>query len=162
VTAPGTRGRRGEADLAHSDTTALELMADFGREQLAVTMEASGALLRGVQAMRAIQQQAAQAASARHSSAARDLRGMSGAADLFTVPVDLWQGDLAAATRYWQELAAAALEMQTEIIGSACAHVFDTQTALETASAVHALETTAGAGLQVQRPGAAARRARRG
>jgi hypothetical protein len=161
VSTPAGRGRRREAAAAPSDPTPLDLMADFSREQFAAAIDASGALFRGVEAMRAIQQQAAQAASARHRSAARDVRATSGAADLFAIPVSLLQGDLAAATRYWQELAAVALEIQTEIIGSACAHVFDAQTALETASAVDALETVAGAGLPLPRPPAAPGRSRR-
>ena len=161
MTTPAGRGRRREADAAHAETAPLDLMADFGREQLAAAMEASGALFRGVEAMRAIQQQAAQAASARHRSAAREVRVTSGAAALFAIPVGLLQGDLAAAMRYWQELAAAALEIQTEIIGSACAHVFDAQTALETASVVEALETVPGVGLLLPRPAAAPGRSRR-
>jgi hypothetical protein len=138
----------------------VDLVADFGREQLALAMDASGALLRNVQAIRTIQQQAAHEASMRHRSAARDLRARCDAVDLFAVPVALLQGELAAATRYWQDLAAAALEAQTEIVGSACAHLFDAQTVLESAAAVDSLEKTPG-GARIGATVPAPRRARR-
>ena len=49
----------------------FDFLADFGREQLAMMMDASSAMFRGFEAMRGIQQEAAQQTSVRHETAAR-------------------------------------------------------------------------------------------
>lgn len=114
--------------------------SDFGREQLAVAMETSGAVLRGFEAARAIQQRAAADAAARHRAAAHDLRAAGMSADALSIPFSLWQADLAAATQLWQALFGAALEAQTEALGCACSHVFDSESAVEAAALVDAAE----------------------
>lgn len=103
-------------------------------------MEASGALSRGLEAMRAIQQRTAQETAARHRAAARRLREAAGAGDWMALPWTIWQDDLAGAARCWHELAGAALEAQTEVLGCACGHVFDSESALHGAAAMEALE----------------------
>ena len=137
------RGRRSIAPATGRGSTGSDLLADFGREQLAVAMEASCAMFRGVEAMRTIQQQASQQTAARHETAARRLREARDPAELITIPAALLQQDLQGATRYWQELAAAAFETQTEMMGSAW-QLFDADTALRTVSAVEALEAIPG------------------
>jgi hypothetical protein len=121
----------------------IDAFADCGREQLAVAFDASCAVLRGIEAMRAIQQRTAQEAAARHESAALQLRDAAASGDLMSVPLGLWQADLQAANHYWQELAAAALETQTEVMASAL-HLFNADTALQGVSAVEALEAIPG------------------
>jgi len=140
MTAKPGRGRRAAAAPAPARATALDAFGDGGREQLAVAVDASCAMLRGFEAMRAIQQRTAQEAAARHEAAARRLRDAVAAGDLWSVPLGLLQGDLQSASRYWQELAAAALEAQTEVFGCTL-HLFDADTALQSVSAVEALET---------------------
>lgn len=134
------RVRPAAAAPAHPGATALDLLADYGREQAAMCIDASGAMLRGFEAMRTIQQQAAQQSAARHEAAARKLRDTSAPADLMAIPFELLQGDLQSANRYWQDLAAAALETQTEIMGCAC-HLVDAQDALEAVANVSKLES---------------------
>lgn len=56
------------------------------------------------------------------------------------LPWTVWQDDLASAMRYWQDVAGAALEAQTEVLGCACGHVFDSESALHGAAALEALE----------------------
>ena len=82
----------------------------------------------------------------------------SAPADLMTIPFGLLQDDLQSATRYWQELAAAALETQTEMMGCA-GHLLNTDTALETASAVEALDAIPGVSQLFPRRPARTRRA---
>jgi len=135
--------RRPVADAGQGKVSGFDFLADFGREQLAVMMEASAAMFRGFEAMRGIQQQAAQQASARHESAANRMRATCGPHDLMTIPFGLLQENLQSATRYWQEFAAAALETQTEIMGCA-GHLINTDAMLETASAVEAFEAIPG------------------
>lgn len=120
-----------------------DFLADFGREQVAMMMDASAALCRGFEAMRAIQQKAAQEASSRRDSAAARLRENCTANDLITVPFGIWQEELQSAARYWQDLAAAALETQTEIMDCA-GHLVSTDAVLETVSAAEALDAIPG------------------
>lgn len=149
--------RRPVAVAGQSPVSGFDFLADFGREQLAMMMDASAAMFRGFETMRGIQQQAAQQASARHESAANRMRGICAPNDLMTIPFGLLQEDLQSATHYWQELAAAALETQTEIMGCA-GHLMNTDAALETASAVEALEAIPGVTqLYPRRPAAASR-----
>jgi len=134
------RRRRAAVGTPAAGSTAFDLLADTGREQFAMCMEAWGALSRGLEAMRAIQQRTAQETAARHQTAARRLRDAAGAGEWMALPWTIWQDELAGATRCWQELAAAALEAQTEALACACGHVFDSESALHGAAALQALE----------------------
>lgn len=131
----------GLAPAAATGNIMIDLLADCGREQFAMCMEASGALSRGLDAMRAIQQRTAQETAERHQAAALRLRDAAGAGGWTALPWTIWQDDLAGAARYWQELAAAALEAQTEVLGCACGHMFDSESALHGAAALEVLET---------------------
>ena len=55
----------------------------------------------------------------------------------------LLQADWQSANRYWQDLAGTALEMQVEMMGCA-SHLLDSETALESVSAVEALDAFPG------------------
>lgn len=157
----GRRGPAAGAAAASPGNTMIDLLAECGREQFAMCMEASGALSRGLEAMRAIQQRTAQETAARHGAAARRLRDAAGAGDWMALPWTLWQDDLAGAARYWQELAAAALEAQTEVFGCACGHVFDSESALHGAAAMEALEAIPAVRTLVDTSAAVARHALR-
>lgn len=139
---PGRRGAPAASapTPALAGNTLLDLMTDSGREQVALCMDAWAAMFRGFEAMRAIGQRAAQETSARHQAAAHRLGHRAGASELLALPWTIWQDDLAGATRYWQEVAAAALEAQTEVLGCACSHVFDSESALHGVAAMEALE----------------------
>lgn len=121
----------------------VNYLSELGRQQLAVATEASCAMLRGFEAMRRIQQRAAHQAVTRHEAAAHKLHGPLGSVDLMDIQSTLWQGDLQAATQYWQQLAATAMEMQTEIVGCA-SHLVDSDAALEGAAAIDALDMLPG------------------
>jgi hypothetical protein len=74
-------------------------------------------MFRGLEAMRKIQEGVVHEASQKHVAAAQRLRGGCSATEMLAVQSDLLRFDLDAAARYWQGLAAAALEMQNEIMG---------------------------------------------
>jgi hypothetical protein len=118
---------------------AFNTAADLGRQQAVVAAESACALFRGFEAMRKIQEEAAHEASQRHADAAQKLRGSCQPADLMAVQSELLRFDFDAAGRYWQQLAAAALEMQTEIMGCA-SHLIDSETMLEGSSALDAMQ----------------------
>lgn len=139
-----TRTPRRRRAPAAAGNPMVDVMADVSREQFAMCLDASGALLRGFEAMRAIGQRTAQETSARHQAAARRWQHAAGAGQWMALPWSMWQDDLAGATRYWQELAAAALDAQTELLGCAYGHVFDSETVLRGAAAMEALEALPG------------------
>lgn len=135
--------RTGAREAAPAPSAPLDFFTDLGRQQMAVATDASCALLRGFEAMRRIQQEAAHAAHARHEAVAGKLHGACTASDLMAMQATLLQADWQSANRYWQDLAGAALEMQVEMMGCA-SHLLDSEAALEAASAMEALDTLPG------------------
>lgn len=117
-----------------SASTPLDWTADWTRQQLLVANEGARALFRGMQAMRGIQEQAAREATQRHAAAAERLRRAGTPAELFALQGELVRSNVESATRYWQELAGAALEMNTELAGCT-AQLVDTEDVLAATSA---------------------------
>lgn len=99
--------------------TPWNLMVDFGRQQFAVSTEATSLMFRGTEAMRKIQQQAAHEASLRHHAALQKLQTDSDPGDLLAVQTELLRLDVEQASRYWQQLARTAMQTQMEILGCA-------------------------------------------
>lgn len=116
------------------------MFADFGRQQMALANEGAGALFRGFEAIRKIQQQTAHQAGARHEAAAEKLKESCSPNDVLAIQSELLRFDIEAATRYWQQLGAAAMEMQTEMLGCAT-HLADAESLLEAASALDHFES---------------------
>ena len=144
------RRRAAAREAAPAPFAPLDFLTDLSRQQMAVAADASCAMLRGVEAMRRIQQEAAQAASARHEAVAGRLRGACTPADMLALQSTLLQADWQSASRYWQDIAGAALETQVEMM--CCAgRLFDSETAIEAASAVEAMDTLPGVGSLFQR-----------
>ena len=104
----------------------LDWMGDWNRQQMAVATEGTTTLFRGFETLRRIQEQAAHAAAERHAAVAERLRKPASPADVALVQAELLREDLAAAGRYWQDLAATVLEMNTELLNCA-AHLVDTE-----------------------------------
>lgn len=91
---------------------------DLGRQQFAAATEGTSALLRGLAAMRRIQEQTVRQASEQRTAMAEKLRQCS-AVEVLAVQAQLLRQDMEVATIYWQQLAAAAMEMNSELC--ACA-----------------------------------------
>jgi hypothetical protein len=98
--------------------TPYTLMADLPRRQLALLTQAASAMFRGSEAMRNIQQQAAQRASEHHEEAAERLRSDCDLAELMSIQADLVRFNMQEAMQYWQQLAGAGMRMQAEIASS--------------------------------------------
>lgn len=92
-------------------------LADLGRQQLAMKAQMTSALYRGSEAVRRIQQETAQQASARHGAVAEKLNGSCQPADLLAIQSELLRLDLQSAGQYWQQLAVVALQTQKEMMG---------------------------------------------
>lgn len=110
--------------------------ADLPRQLMAVAGEAACATLRGLEAIRNVQIEAARQSFAHHNDAFARLRQPLAPGALLAVQAELLQSDFAEATAYWQQLAAAALEMQAELAGCGT-HLVSADTLLESA---HQLE----------------------
>jgi hypothetical protein len=124
---------------ANDKIAGLNAFTDLGRQQMVVMTEGAAAVFRGFEAIRKIQEDFAHKAFARHSTAAEKLRGNCQPADAVALQSDLVRFDAEGAMQYWQQVTAAALEMQTEVLGCAT-HLLDSEALLESASVVHALE----------------------
>lgn len=121
-----------------STTSTARLAPDIGLEQLMMATDMSCAMLRGFEAIGKVQQDAAHEAVRRYEVTARRLHISGKPQDLLALQAELFRCDLQEATRYWQNLGAAALEMQTEIWG--CARdLIDAGALLESASALKGL-----------------------
>lgn len=144
-----------------NEAASWNFLTDLGRQQLSVATDASCAMLRGFEAMRKIQQQAAHHASTRHEAVAQKLHNPCEPADWMAMQAGLLRDDLESATQYWQQLAATALEMQTEMMGCA-SHLLDSESALETAAALEPLDMFPGVTrLFPRKPIGSAQRARK-
>jgi hypothetical protein len=101
------------------------MLSELARQQLALLNDAAGAMFRGSEAVRKIQLQAAHRASSRHESAAARLRGVHDAADVMAIQSDLLRFDMEGATQYWQQMAAALVQAQVDMMSYA-GHAFVT------------------------------------
>jgi hypothetical protein len=101
----------------HSAIPDVATLHDLPRRQLAACNHAACAMFRGFEAIRRIQQGAAHEALAHHTAIARKLNGPCEPADLLALQADLLRFDVRRAAMYWQQLGAAVLEMQRELIG---------------------------------------------
>jgi hypothetical protein len=137
------RSRPSATPAVNPAAAAVDLFSDFGREQMAMAMDATSVMFRGFEAMRRIQQDAAGQASARHEAAARELREMPAGANLMAIPLAVLQADLASMSSYWQALAAAASETQSEMMTCTC-QLSGAQSILESAAAWEALGVVPG------------------
>lgn len=116
------------------------LLADLGRQQLAMKAEMTSALCRGIEAVRRIQQETAQQASARHGEVVQKLKGSCQPADLLALQSELLRLDLQSAGQYWQQLAVVALQTQKEMMGS-MSHMLSRENGGGVKSAMQALQS---------------------
>jgi hypothetical protein len=102
------------------------VVTDYGQQQMAVATESAGAMARGFEAMRKIQEQAGNRVAMNHSAAREKMKHAREPAQLVAAQSELLGLDAESTARYWQELGAAALEMQTQML-SCCSHLVDSE-----------------------------------
>ncbi|NNU43026.1 phasin family protein [Ramlibacter montanisoli] len=132
-----TRTSRSHAPAKAQTTEArapADWMGEWSRQQMAVASENACTVYRGFEALRRIQEQAARAAAERHAAVAQKLRKPESGVDLAFVQGELLREDVTAATRYWQDLASAVIEMNTELLTSA-SKLVDTEDLMAATSA---------------------------
>lgn len=95
---------------------AWDAASDMSRQQMTLVVDSACAVFRGVELMRKVQEKAAHQALQHYSRAADKLREASGPAQLMQIQAELMRFGLEGATQYWQQLGAAAADMQRELL----------------------------------------------
>lgn len=98
--------------------------SELPRQQLSAATESACAMFRGFEAMRRIQEQAAHDALEHYARATAQIREANDPNRLMEIQAELLRFDLDGSARYWQQLGAAAVDMQREMLGC-CAHLID-------------------------------------
>jgi hypothetical protein len=111
-----TRKPHAAGDGSAAATDAIPL-GDLPRQQLVASTNAACAVLRGFESIRRIQQATAHEALAQHRAVAQKLREPCQPMELLAMQAELVRHDLQGAAMYWQQLGAAVIEMQRELLG---------------------------------------------
>ena len=99
--------------------SAANMLADLPRRQLAMLSQSASVLYRGSEAVRQLQQQAAQRASEHHQEAAEKLRDSRDLNEMMAIQTELLRFNLQESAQYWQQLATTMLKVQAEMISGA-------------------------------------------
>jgi hypothetical protein len=106
-------------DAAGAQRAAWDWLAEWNRQQMAFAQAGASTVCRGIDSMRRIQEETTRAAAERHAAIAEKLRRPSEPLDLALIQGELLRDDLSIAAKYWQDLAGAALEMNSELLDCA-------------------------------------------
>ena len=90
---------------------------EITRQQLAAVADGASALLRASEVLGQVQQQAVQRAALTQQQTAEKLRAMSHPGELLIIQSGLMMSGLQETTQFWQELTAAGLRLQAEMLG---------------------------------------------
>lgn len=123
------------------------MAAEAIRQQADFAAESASVLFRGFEALGRVQSCATRDALDRHTAAARLAGGKSDPMQLAALPLEMMRFDLQGATDCWQQMLAAAFEMQARLFNCGV-HLVNSDAVLETAAAVDAAETAAESALQ--------------
>jgi hypothetical protein len=121
-----TRQTSGKGEVSSSEKSFPNIFADLGRHQLALAVEGASALCRGSEALRKIQQEAAHEASAFYEDVAKKLFTPCQPAELMAIQSELLGFSLQSAGKYWQKIAAQAMQVEVEVMKSV-SHVLETE-----------------------------------
>jgi hypothetical protein len=116
-------------------------LTELGRQQMAVATESTSAIFRGNEALRKIQHETAHEASVRHAEAAQKLFSPCQPGDLLSIQSELLRTDMQSANHYWQQLAAAAMQTQREMMTS-MTHLLDSDSGGGMKSAMKVFQAT--------------------
>lgn len=106
-------------DAATDASAPNNMLTDLPQRQLAMLSQSASVLYRGSQAIREIQQQAAQRASRHHQEAAEKLRDSRDFSEVMAIQTELLRFNLQESAQYWQQLTTAVLKLQSEMISGA-------------------------------------------
>ena len=110
---------RATAANGEDPASPMNLVTDLPRRQLAMLSQSASMLYRGSEALRQIQQEAAERASRQHQEAAEKLRDSRDFGEVMAIQTELLRFNLQESAQYWQQLATAVLKLQSEMISGA-------------------------------------------
>lgn len=113
---PVSPSRRRPSSPQAAAGAAMSTANDFGRQQMVVGLHGACALLRGFEAMRHIQQDAARQALERHEAVLESLIDGEAEAEAMTLQARLLTEDMQEAYAYWQQLFSVGWAMQRELL----------------------------------------------
>lgn len=135
-----TSNTRSGALLDGRNPAPWNFLVDLSRQQLAISAELTSAICCGSEALRRIQQDTAHQASTRYETRAQKLSTSCQPAELMAMQSELLRADLQSAGQYWQQLVAAGLQTQWEMMGSV-SHMLDSEKNGGIKSALQAIQT---------------------
>lgn len=105
---------------AHAQTpvgqTPWNIWTDISRQQMAKAAESACAIFRGMEAIRAVQQDTAHQALEQYQAAAQKMRAATEPSDLLSIQSGLLRFDVQGAMQYWQQLGNSVLKTQMELL----------------------------------------------
>lgn len=105
-------------ELQTGQSAMPDFLSELSRHHLALLVDGTTALCRGSEALRKIQQEAAHDASVFHEETGQRLFAPCQPADLMAIQSELMRFTLQSAGKYWQQLAAQAVQTQVEMLRS--------------------------------------------
>lgn len=106
------------ASASPSPAAGIDALAETSRRQMAAVVQSGCALFRGFEQIRGIQERAARDALAEYEAVAGKLARPQPIQDLLALQAELLRFDAQGAALYWQQLGAAAFDMQRQLLGS--------------------------------------------
>ena len=116
------------------------VLSELGRHQLALAVDGTTAQCRGSEALRKIQQDAAHLASVFHEETAQRLFASCQPTELIVIQSEILRFTMQSAGRYWQQIAASAMQTQVEMIKSVT-HVLEREKETGTKSPMEVLQS---------------------
>lgn len=120
-----SKNSRASAPGAAASNTPMNVWSELPRRQMALMSQSAAAIYRGSQAMRQLQQDAAQRALANQQQVTQRLLEPLDPAALMQLQTDLLRFHFQEGMQYWQQLAATAVKVQQDMVSGA-AEVMDT------------------------------------
>lgn len=118
-----TKSTRNSAQRESENMTAGQAqITSQARDQLAEVAEATSVMYSATESIQQINQQLTQRAALRHQQIADRLREASSPAELLAIQSTMFTSGLQEAAQYWQDVAAATLKVQTEMMERNAAH----------------------------------------
>lgn len=119
-----TRESSAKRELAGNEQSALNMLADLGRHQLALAVESAGALYRSSEDLRKIQHETAREASAFHQDTVQRLFKPCQPDELLAIQTEFMRFSMESASKYWQQIAEKTIQAQVEMMRSV-SHVME-------------------------------------
>jgi hypothetical protein len=118
MTAKTSRASVARQTVTETSLTPLNLFTELPRRQLALMAQSASAMYRCSEDLRRLQQEAADRATEHYEEAVDRLRGDCDYSELMSVQAEMLRFNFQEAAQYWQQLAAAGMKMQAEMVSS--------------------------------------------